>query len=122
MSSTSAESGGNEGYYRFDDYVIAYGEEDEFDSKIPPRVGVTLRRFRVMKHTPKGVWLDLTWGKRRFVLNDSRKRFAHPSKEEARDSFLARKGRQVRILEARLEIAREALKHAEVLDIGKWPS
>ena len=62
---------------------------------------VQIHSFRVVKVTACGVWLD-AFGARRFVLRDSRKRFACPTKKEALDSFRARKTAQLRILRKRI--------------------
>lgn len=67
---------------------------------------VVLTGYIVERVTPKGVWLE----GRRFVLTSARKRFACPTKEEARESFIARKNRQVRILKAQLLDAELALQ------------
>ena len=66
----------------------------------------------VISHTPKGVWLDL-FGTRKFVLNDSRKQYASPTKETALQGFIKRKHRQISILTARLTEAQEGLALAE---------
>lgn len=55
--------------------------------------------YPVKRRTPRGVWLD-TYGLEKFVLNDSVKRYAYPTKQEALVSFVRRKSRQVRILAA----------------------
>lgn len=62
---------------------------------------VHMHSFRVIKETPCGVWLD-SFGGRRFVLRDARKRFACPTKEDALASFRARKEKQLRILKKRI--------------------
>lgn len=67
--------------------------------------------FPVLKHTPKGVQLNV-WGKRRFVLRDARKRYACPTVEEAKESFMARKRRQYRIYRTR------ALDLEKLLDLA----
>lgn len=67
-------------WYRYEDY---YGE-DAYEPCIQ------IARFRVIKKTPKGVWLN-HWGGHRWVSNESRKRLAYPTKELAYESFLARK-------------------------------
>ncbi len=69
---------------------------------------VELDTYRVIRATPKGVWLDSRMGER-FVLRGSRKQYACPTKEAALASFMARKRRQIRILEGQLQRAREAL-------------
>lgn len=52
--------------------------------------------YRVKRHTPCGVWLDMGYGvKDKFVLNNARRRFAYPTEAEALDSFIIRKLRQI---------------------------
>lgn len=101
-------------WYRYEDYL----EGDEYSSY----VRVALRRYAVLKETPKGVWIMRGPGwygrrARRFVLRDARKRFACPTPEEAAASFRARKERQRRIYMHRVAHAEQAL---ELIDeIGK---
>ena len=63
---------------------------------------VHLRRPRVIRETPKGVWLD-DYGVERFVLKNARKRWAYPTIELARESFLIRKRKQIGWLRAQLD-------------------
>ena len=89
-------------YYRFDDRLVSAGV-DEFDNPLgPPQVHIYVSKLRVLKHTPKGVWLDLGFGDRRFVLDAARRKYACPSFEEARTSFNARKARQVKLLQIQI--------------------
>lgn len=67
--------------------------------------------FNVIRHTPCGVVVN-DWGNERFVRNDSRKRFAHETKEAALASYIARKNRQIRILSCQLEAAKNGLRVA----------
>jgi hypothetical protein len=57
---------------------------------------------RVVKTTPRGEWVDV-YGERKFVLNDSMKRYAYSTKKEALESFIRRKAKQARILSAQLK-------------------
>lgn len=82
---------------------------------------IHLHEFTVVKHTPKGVWLTAGYGDRRFVLKDAYKRFACPTKEEAFESFLARKKREIKIYKARIASAERALTAAEKLAEGEGP-
>ena len=70
--------------------------------------------FPVVKETPKGCWIDV-YGKRKFVLNDSTKRYAYPTKELALQAFIARKRRQCGILRAQLKNAEGLLAYASAL-------
>ncbi len=100
-------------WYRYED--IRYAPPlDEFDAPVGDgSVGLMLTKYRVTKTTPKGVWLEhYGWPFEPhpfFVLQDARKRFACPTIAEARESFIARKNRQIRILTAQLRNAKDAL-------------
>jgi hypothetical protein len=87
---------------------------DEFDNVIPGYyLRIHLSEYRIIKRTPKGAWIELfpSFGEeRKFVLLTARKKFACETKEEALESFLARKTRQIRILEAQLTKARACLE------------
>ena len=63
--------------------------------------------YAVTKETPKGFWIAL-WPKR-WVSKTSRKRFAHPTRDEAIVAFRFRKKRQLEILTERLNSAKRAL-------------
>lgn len=72
------------------------------------------RTFAVIRHTPKGVWLDdvgffSSLRGEKFVLKDARKRFACPTVREAMESLLARQQRRKRILSAQLQDTEEAI-------------
>lgn len=82
-------------------------------------VRVTLREYPVLRKTPKGVWLDTGFGGSRFVLRDAHKRWACPTKDEAEESFKARKRRQIKILRRQLEDAHKALAAAENGDLNR---
>lgn len=83
-------------FYRYDDVRTTRG------------ASVVLHRFRVEKRTRCGVWID-AYGVRRFVLTYARKRYACPSIEEARVSFLARKRRQLALLRAQVDHVERAI-------------
>lgn len=70
---------------------------------------IYLQEWPVVKHTPKGVWLGI-YGQKKFVLNDARKRYAYPTIELAKKSFIARKQHQIARLRSQLKHAEMALK------------
>ena len=79
---------------------------------------VLLEKYTVTRRTPCGAWLDV-YSKPKFVLNDSHKRFAWPTEEEAKVSFFARKKRQLALLRSQaqaVEGAVEALKEGRIAD------
>lgn len=75
-------------YYR---EVNAYWSED--------RLAISLEKYRVVKRTPRGVWIAPMWDYRgdhkRFVLDGSGRRYAYPTREQARESFIIRKRREI---------------------------
>lgn len=75
---------------------------DEYD-RWYPITKVEHRKFEVLKHTSKGVWLrEHPMVMPKFVLRDARKRFACPTIEEALESFIARKTKQASIYRNRM--------------------
>lgn len=97
-------------WYRFEDvrYAAPLNEYDEPAG--PGRLVVELRKYHLTARTPKGVWLGIWAGRKdRFVLDSAHKRFACPTIEEARVSFVARKNRQRQIHQARADRAADAI-------------
>jgi hypothetical protein len=79
--------------------------------------------FTVVRKTPQGVWIELWEGKRRFILNSAKKRWALPSREEAVESYIWRRRKQISILQKRLQMAQEELVRAiELKGKGEIPS
>ena len=102
-----------EPYYRY--YDVRYGSDDELYGS-STRVSVELLEFEVDKHTPRGVWIVSRFGgDRRWVGHDARKKYAHPTKELALKSFLARKKSQIKIYRTRLTHAEHAKASAELM-------
>ena len=79
---------------------------------------IHLIRYRLVRKTPKGACIHRMeggWkgcGKDRFVLDGPGKRHANATIEEAKTSFIARKRRQIGLLETNLTFAKAALKFA----------
>jgi hypothetical protein len=97
-----------ETWYRYRDYCVGDGEGWS-------EVRIACDAYRVLKYTPKGVWLSLGHSTdKRWVSKSSRKQFACPTKELALESFKARKRRQISIYAGRLGNAKEALEMAKV--------
>lgn len=108
-------------WYRYEDVHYAAPADEFGDSLGHGSCEVRLREFEVLRTTPKGVWLSMALGEfriiseplERFVLRDARRRFACPTKEEAMESYKARKRAQIRIYKARAARAERALNAAE---------
>ncbi len=93
-------------WYRVDGHRYA-APVDEFDNPVGiGRCDVHVYSLRVVRTTPKGVWLE-AFGAPRFVLRDARKKYASPTESEALLSFIARKKRQENILKAQMRTAIE---------------
>ena len=123
-------------YYRYTDHMTA-GSVDEYGKIIPNSgsVVVQLHKFRVLRFTPAGVWISLSFFNtgpghtfehtphvyRRFILKEATKRFALPTIEEAKKSFIARKQRQIGIYQRRVEHAQEAINQLLRNDLLKFP-
>lgn len=107
-------------WYRFEDKQYAAPLDEWGYTQGKGQIKVECRTFKVVRHTPKGVWLAAhigPWTSReeRFVLNGARKKYAHPTKAEAIESFLARKQAQLRIYTARADRARQASAMAKAM-------
>lgn len=73
----------------------------------------TIRHCRVVRTTPSGVFVDKGYGEHVFINKRWNKQYAHPTKEEALQSFIARRKRWLRLLKRDLERAERELKFAE---------
>jgi hypothetical protein len=81
-------------------------QHNEYSSKL------RLVTYRVVKVTPKGVWIS-DYGRKRWVSSTARKRFAHPTEEESLLAYRHRKVAYVKHARARLERAELELQLAE---------
>lgn len=103
--------------YRYTDikYAPSLNEWDEPEGR--GTVGITLRKYPILAKTPKGAWIEMGYHfadditdkmvvHKRFVLLTANKRFACPTEKEALESLIARKQRQIRILDNLKEDAR----------------
>ena len=88
---------------------------DQINFEDGPRLSV--RTYLEISETPKGYWVReetmFGVGERVWVSKTSKKRLCHPTLEAARQSFLARKRRQILLLSHQLENARFAKSLAE---------
>lgn len=84
-------------------YSYVVDPEAEIYGVTRPRLEATW--WSVQKHTPKGVRLNVGT----LVLHNSVKKWACPTLGEAIQSFKARKNKQIAILTARLNAAKQEL-------------
>lgn len=86
-------------YYRYD-----------FEASIQEEV--KLYPIKVLKDTPKGVWVLDNWSptKKRFIRHDAVKKYAYPTHQEALNNLIERTKKRVNILENDLYNAKNRLK------------
>ena len=68
--------------------------------------------FPILKHTKCGVWVDV-YGKKKFINTQSRKQYAYATKDEAIVGYIKRTERYIKILQAKLDRARDGLDTAK---------
>lgn len=99
--------------YRYDTYRQCTSTDESMERCLASKAVVYCSEFEVIKETPKGYWINTGFNQllspNKWVSKTSRKRFAHLSKDNAWESFIARKKRQVQILQAQLANAQECL-------------
>lgn len=90
-------------------YEGEYWQED-----YAPEPKLILQEFKVLKLTPCGAWIaPKGYGSPlRFILKDSVKQYASPTRQRAMEKFIRRKMRYEKILEQRLEETRALLAKA----------
>lgn len=98
--------------YRYQEHH--YASMDEYDNSHYSYTDVSLQEYRVIKETKCGAWIrpyQFTHFSeyKKFVNLKARKKFACISEESALESFIARKTRQISILQAQALRARLAL-------------
>ena len=98
--------------YRFSDHAVCIGT-DEYGDSLGSMMEVYLTKYRILRETARGAWVERFLDKPRFVLNESRKKFACRTVEEAKESFLARKRAQERILKSRIARVYESMRKVE---------
>ncbi len=100
-------------FYRIEDHLYASFSDEYGESSFPPTVKLTVIKIPLIKRTPKGAWIGYTEGSKKFVLLTANKRYALPTMEEAKESFLARKKKQISIYESRVTHAKRAIALCE---------
>lgn len=119
-------------WFRIEDHRVGTGYVDVYGDYVSTGTEgrARLRYFRVERETPKGVWLRQIYGETyepddfissdrpRFVLRESNKRYACPTKEEALASFEARKRKHTHILATRIDLINESVRLARAGQFG----
>lgn len=79
------------------------------------RTRIMEREFDVIKETNCGYWIEY-YNKdgKKWISSQARKRYAYPERENAMVNFKARKHRQIQIVGAQLQQAKDALQNADI--------
>lgn len=78
-------------------------------------LSIVLHKYKIVKETPCGVWIEQYFRHNKFVLSNSHKRFAFPTIKEASESFRRRKEKYVSLCKHDLEYAERSLHLANEL-------
>ena len=70
---------------------------------------IELVKFKTLRETKQGYWIGEGDAEERFVLKDSRKRYAYPTKKEAFNSFKIRTRKSAGYAQKDLDNARRFL-------------
>lgn len=98
-------------YYRLEPLLL--WDTDGWGRRVgKPKVELRMEAYPVIRETPKGVWINVFPGKDRFIIHGAHKRYAYPTMEEARVSFVRRKQKQLEYLARTIEEATLALSAA----------
>ena len=119
------ETNKNMKFYRYEAREYAVLDIDgEYVSSAIPNPRIELRKFDLIKETPKGYWIGFflnKWNKephfKRWVSKTTRKRFAYPTKEEALTNYIKRTERRIKIMKRQILVAEIALGYAKVIKI-----
>lgn len=91
------------------------------------RLAISVEELHVVRRTPKGCWvISAYWYGRgdypkhleKFILDGAGKRYAYPTREAARASFIIRKEREIVHCAAQLERAERYLALAKTGEFG----
>ena len=99
-------------FYRYEARRYSVIIDADMDLYGTSNAALILEKYKLHSETPKGHWIGIFGGKEKWVSKTSRKRFAHPSEEEALKSYIQRKKAYVRHAKAKLDRANEDLEIA----------
>ena len=96
-----------------DKVLYRYNDIWTFDMYGDALTQVRLVKYPIIKETPCGYWIrHQYWSqdKKRWVSKDGLRAYAKDTEDKALDSYIARKWKQVCIIERNLEHAKQGLK------------
>lgn len=103
-------------FYRYDWVEYASFNDDDIYQSHFPNPTIYINEYNLVRETEKGYWISYgfyTGGKlrshARWISKVSRKKYAYPTKEEAKFNFIKRQEKRIRILEHQLSCCKIAL-------------
>lgn len=90
------------------------------------RLAISANEYKVIKTTPKGVWIvpmyyagrpDMWKRFKCFVLEGAGRRYAYPTREQARESFIIRKKKEIQHCLAQHD---RAVRYLALAETGKF--
>lgn len=104
-------------WYRYYEVHYSGGYFDEWgdwhSAGSAGRSVIEIMEIPVIKRTHCGAWVGYSEHDKKFINLNWNKRYALPTIDEARDSYRARKRREIALMEGRATLARRALEQAE---------
>ena len=97
-------------------YLLVGNGVDGFGEPYPVyNIKLTLERYKILKPTPKGVWVQCyrNKGGKKFVNLCAHKKFANPTVAGAKTDFIVRKKKYINIMKSRISDTEEAIKQIE---------
>lgn len=90
---------------------------NEYDEPSGPgRVEIVLRTYKISRYTTTGAWIILYGNETKFVNLRAVKQYASASVEEAKEGFIARKLRYIKIMEGQIAETENALEQLNKLN------
>lgn len=88
---------------------------DEWDNLVGSRTHLYLTKYKVLKWTPKGAWINYfgNSNNKKFVLLTARKQFACKTEKDALTALMFRKKRYISILSSRIRDVEETIRLCE---------
>ncbi len=77
-------------------------------------IAVELIEIPVVSRTPKGEWLQVNRRMRKWQNRDWIKRYAHETKEEALDAFMARRRAQMSLIDGNMRVLRSKRRNCQI--------
>jgi len=110
-------------FYRYE--AVIYAVHDHDGELVSPSIRnpkIELRRYHLIKETPKGYWIGSflnSWDSqpywKKWVSKTTKKRYAYPTKAEALQNYIKRTEKRIGILKSQLEECEYGVQNAKAM-------